>query len=102
MARIRVGVLALLVAAAAAVGAVVPSGAQAASGTPYPVPYDFLTSAVLAGLRVDADPPGANIWSCRPSAAHPEPVVLVHGTGGNKNDNWQTFAPLLADNGYCV
>jgi triacylglycerol lipase len=83
---------------------VVAVGADGASATTphYPVPYDFLTPAVLAGLRVDADPPGANIWTCHPSPAHPEPVVLVHGTGGNKNDNWQTFAPLLANNGYCV
>jgi triacylglycerol lipase len=29
-------------------------------------------------------------------------VVLVHGTAGNKNTNWQTYAPLLANNGYCV
>jgi triacylglycerol lipase len=28
--------------------------------------------------------------------------VLVHGTAGNKNTNWQTYAPLLANNGYCV
>jgi triacylglycerol lipase len=29
-------------------------------------------------------------------------VILVHGLLANENDNWQTFAPLLADNGYCV
>lgn len=72
------------------------------AATSYPVPYEFTANAVLAGTHPDADPPGANNWSCRPSAAHPEPVVLVHGTGGNKNDNWQTYAPLLANNGYCV
>ncbi|HEV7193170.1 MAG TPA: alpha/beta fold hydrolase [Jatrophihabitantaceae bacterium] len=94
----RVVVASILGVVVAATGASSAAGAAA----PYPVPYDFLTSAVLAGLRVDADPPGANIWGCRPSTAHPEPVVLVHGTGGNKNDNWQTFAPLLANNGYCV
>ena len=26
----------------------------------------------------------------------------MHGTAGNKNTNWQTYAPLLANNGYCV
>jgi triacylglycerol lipase len=57
---------------------------------------------VLAGAKVDADPPGANNFSCRPTSRHPRPVVLVHGTGGNKNTNWQTYAPLLANNGYCV
>jgi triacylglycerol esterase/lipase EstA (alpha/beta hydrolase family) len=51
---------------------------------------------------MDADPPGANNWDCKPSSRHPRPVVLVHGTAGNKNTNWQTYAPLLANNGYCV
>jgi len=85
-------------AAAAGTGAAAATPAPA----PLPVPYSFLGSAVLAGLAVDADPPGANDWSCKPSAAHPEPVVLVHGLTGNKNTNWQTYAPLLANNGYCV
>jgi triacylglycerol esterase/lipase EstA (alpha/beta hydrolase family) len=68
----------------------------------YPVTYNFLSSAVLAGAHPNADPPGANDWSCRPSRRHPRPVVLVHGTSGNKNTNWQTYAPLLANHGYCV
>ena len=68
----------------------------------YPVSYNFLSSAVLAGTQTNADPPGANNFKCRPSAKHPRPVVLVHGTAGNKNTNWQTYAPLLANNGYCV
>ena len=76
------------------------SASSAASD--YPVSYNFLSSAVLAGSQVDADPPGANDFSCRPTSRHPRPVVLVHGTAGNKNTNWQTYAPLLANNGYCV
>jgi len=67
-----------------------------------PVTYNFLVSAVVAGASVDADPPGGNDWSCKPSAQHPRPVVLVHGTAGNKNTNWQTYSPLLHNNGYCV
>lgn len=76
--------------------------AQAAPTKPFPVPYTFLPSAVLAGLGINADPPGANDWACKPSAAHPNPVVLVHGLSGNKSTNWQTYAPLLANEGYCV
>ncbi len=80
-----------------------PSGhADDRDGADLPVSYNFLVSAVAAGTQVDADPPGGNDWSCRPTARHPRPVILVHGTAGNKNTNWQTYSPLLANNGYCV
>jgi triacylglycerol esterase/lipase EstA (alpha/beta hydrolase family) len=45
---------------------------------------------------------GWNDFSCRPSAQHPRPVVLVHGTFGNGTDNWLGFAPYLVARGYCV
>ncbi|MFI6661259.1 esterase/lipase family protein [Streptomyces sp. NPDC050523] len=45
---------------------------------------------------------GWNDYSCKPSAAHPRPVVLVHGTLGNSVDNWLALAPYLEDRGYCV
>src|SRR5581483_4307812 len=44
---------------------------------------------------------GANN-GCKPSAAHPYPVVLVHATFADEGSNWVTLAPLLANNGYCV
>ncbi|MEY2477217.1 MAG: triacylglycerol lipase [Actinomycetota bacterium] len=47
-------------------------------------------------------PPGANNWGCVPSAAHPNPVVLVHGMGARASWNWGTFSPKLAAEGYCV
>jgi triacylglycerol esterase/lipase EstA (alpha/beta hydrolase family) len=45
---------------------------------------------------------GWNDFSCRPSAQHPRPVVLVHGTFANATDNWLVFAPYLVSRGYCV
>ncbi|MFG3012634.1 esterase/lipase family protein [Streptomyces cinerochromogenes] len=45
---------------------------------------------------------GWNDYSCKPSAAHPRPVVLVHGTLGNSVDNWLGLAPYLTSRGYCV
>jgi triacylglycerol esterase/lipase EstA (alpha/beta hydrolase family) len=46
-------------------------------------------------------PPGANV-PCTPSAARPHPVVLVHGTFGNRFNSWQAMSPALKAAGYCV
>ncbi|MFJ4952049.1 alpha/beta fold hydrolase [Streptomyces sp. NPDC088760] len=50
----------------------------------------------------DTPPPGANDWSCKPDAAHPQPVVLVNGTFKTSYENWLTLSPALAHAGYCV
>jgi triacylglycerol esterase/lipase EstA (alpha/beta hydrolase family) len=58
-----------------------------------------------AAPALAADPAvssGWNDFSCKPSAAHPRPVVLAHGTLGNSVDNWLGLAPYLVDRGYCV
>jgi len=65
-----------------------------------PVVYNGILG--YAHASPTASPPGANNWSCKPSAAHPYPVVLVHGTFGDMADSWQALSPLLYDNGYCV
>ncbi|KRA29390.1 MULTISPECIES: esterase/lipase family protein [unclassified Nocardioides] len=70
--------------------------------TKLPVSYNFLLSAVSGGGELTGTAPGANNWSCKPTATHPLPVVLVHGTLGNGSTNWQTYGPLLANEGYCV
>ncbi|AUG75287.1 lipase [Kitasatospora sp. MMS16-BH015] len=45
---------------------------------------------------------GFNDWSCRPSPAHPEPVLLLHGLGGNGPGNMAFLGPALAAAGYCA
>jgi triacylglycerol lipase len=94
--------------AATASPAAAPIGAHSTNTATAQSPYRVLYSPLAAGLGPDiftdpgASPVGANNWSCQPSAAHPDPVVLVHGLGATMAENWSTYSPLLADNGYCV
>jgi triacylglycerol esterase/lipase EstA (alpha/beta hydrolase family) len=82
----------------AALAAVAALPAQAA----LPVVYSFPAALAIGTAAPDDPPPGANDWSCHPSAAHPRPVVLVHGTIENQNINWRALSPLLKNHGYCV
>ncbi|ANZ13989.1 esterase/lipase family protein [Streptomyces noursei] len=63
---------------------------SSATGTPRHAPWAAPASS------------GWNDFSCRPSARHPRPVVLVHGTLANAVDNWLGLAPYLVARGYCV
>jgi triacylglycerol esterase/lipase EstA (alpha/beta hydrolase family) len=59
-------------------------------------------TASAASAAPTAISSGVNNWFCRPSAAHPNPVVLIHGLGGNGPGHWAFVAPALASQGYCV
>jgi triacylglycerol esterase/lipase EstA (alpha/beta hydrolase family) len=74
----------------------------AGGATNYPVPYNFGAGVTAELVSPGSAPPGSNDWACRPSSAHPYPVILVHGTFGDMTDSWQALSPLLANNGYCV
>ncbi|MEV6396915.1 alpha/beta fold hydrolase [Streptomyces sp. NPDC051907] len=74
--------------------------AVAAALTPTAAAY--ADSAAAAKTASSAPSSGWNNYSCKPSTAHPRPVVLVHGTLGNSIDNWLALAPYLVNRGYCV
>ncbi|MDI9919172.1 alpha/beta fold hydrolase [Rhodococcus sp. IEGM 1379] len=74
----------------------------AAASEPLPVPFGFASGIVLEALDPGGSAPGTNDFSCTPSSAHPDPVVLVHGTAANRQTNWAVLAPILANEGYCV
>jgi len=97
MPHFRFRTAAVLLAAGAALAATaLPAQARA-----LPVDYDFALGALAGFAHPQTPPPGADN-GCRPSAAHPEPVILVNGTFANQDDNWQAASPLLANHGYCV
>jgi triacylglycerol esterase/lipase EstA (alpha/beta hydrolase family) len=56
----------------------------------------------VAARATTAPGSGFNDWGCQPSAVHPEPVVLLHGLGGNGSGNFATLGPYLAAQGFCV
>ena len=76
--------------------------APASAGATLPVFYNFPSALTIGTAAPNSAPPGANDWGCRPSSAHPRPVILVHGTVENQNINWRALSPLLKNNGYCV
>jgi pimeloyl-ACP methyl ester carboxylesterase len=98
MLKIRALLAAAVVAAAVAVAAV-----PASAGASLYVPYG--SEALVEGAWNETWDPtalsGGNN-NCKPSAAHPYPVVLVHATFADEGSNWVTLAPLLANAGYCV
>lgn len=66
------------------------------------VPLVLVTGALAGVAPAGADLAGVNDWSCQPSPAHPNPVVLLHGLGGTADGNWAYVGPRLAGDGYCA
>lgn len=97
MLKIKATMFAAVIAVLLAV--VTPATASAS----YTVPYG--SEAVSEAIWNETWEPewvtGGNN-GCKPSSAHPYPVVLVHGTFADEGSNWVTLAPLLANSGYCV
>jgi triacylglycerol lipase len=47
-------------------------------------------------------PYGSNIWTCKPTAAHPYPVILLHGTYGDQESVFDYLSWYVSASGYCV
>ncbi|MFE1317475.1 esterase/lipase family protein [Kitasatospora phosalacinea] len=102
--RLRTLCLPLLVALAAAflTGGPASAATDPSHRTPLPVNYSVYGAAVAELTGAGSPPPGANDWTCKPSAAHPRPVVLVHALLVNQTMNWNAVSPALYNAGYCV
>ncbi|QIK74159.1 esterase/lipase family protein [Nocardioides piscis] len=71
-----------------------------------------LTTSVLLAVAVAlapqpahafvGDPVGSNDWACAPTAAQPTPVVLVHGTFGDRRSLLDRISWRLEQRGFCV
>jgi triacylglycerol esterase/lipase EstA (alpha/beta hydrolase family) len=79
---------ALLLSLVTTLGLAAPSGAD---GFPIPLP-----------TSPDGDPTGANDWSCTPTAARPEPVIIVHGTFGDRKHLLDNLSAAMVAKGFCV
>ncbi|WP_415638973.1 esterase/lipase family protein, partial [Prescottella defluvii] len=69
---------------------------------PGPVQTRHAAALRYAESHPDSAPPGANDFHCRPAAARPNPVVLVHGSDSDSYSDWAALSPLLAARGFCV
>ncbi|WP_405791727.1 esterase/lipase family protein [Streptomyces sp. NBC_01506] len=81
---------------------VTPGSARTTAAAPNTGLARFAAAFARSQAAPEMSPPGANDWSCRPSAAHSRPVVLIHGTWANAYANWAGLAPVLKRAGHCV
>ena len=64
------------------------------------VDYDFFAGVAPEILHPGGTLPGANEWDRPLSKAHPNPVILMHGTAGGAQTNWGAYVPLLVQQGF--
>ena len=50
----------------------------------------------------EGDVPGVNDWTCEPGARRPSPVILVHGTMGDRRHLLEKLSTAMLAEGYCV
>lgn len=67
-----------------------------------PIQGNWSAAVAYSALHPGLVPQGADDFSCKPTAAHPHPVVLVNGAFESEYINWSRMAPLLKADGFCV
>lgn len=87
----RTLIAALAVSLLASLGVSAVAAPAGADGFPLPLP----TSPA-------GDPPGANDWSCEPTKQRPRPVILVHGTFGDRKNLLERLSRSIKTQGFCV
>lgn len=85
-----IGVVATLVIGSAPAGASLSLQSESSA---------FLNSILV--WNYGASPSGANT-GCKPSSAHPYPVILTEGTFASMYNSFGAISPDLVNNGYCV
>lgn len=94
----RRGLLALAAAGAAAgLFTTTAAPAQAAELPERGVAQALINFAVAPDVTA-----GANDWNCKPTAEHPNPVILLPGTFFNHGANFVKAGPRLKNAGYCT
>ena len=83
--------LGVLIAAILVGGGLALPAPASADGLPIPLP-----------TSPEGDQPGVNDWGCKPSTAHPRPIVLVHGTFGDRRHLLEPLSAALIAEGFCV
>lgn len=89
--------LTLFVILAAGFVTATPAAATPSASSSSTSPARGGPAAVIFG-----DPPGANDWDCQPTSRRPVPVVLVHGTFGDRKSLLEALSRDLVDDGFCV
>ncbi|MFD0360822.1 esterase/lipase family protein [Nocardia sp. GCM10030253] len=79
------------------------SGGYASDTVRYGPPMTSWLAAFGYGLlNPDAAPPGSNDWNCKPTAEHPRPVLMVHGTWMNAYNGFAYLGQPIKDAGFCT